>query len=69
MFGTPYKHKKLARQRGNGIADSVPSGSGNLKTHIRKQRLPFAHPLQPFEPDPGSCRDLTLRVPSTTNGQ
>ena len=32
MFGTPYKHKKLARQRGNGIADSLPSGSGNLKT-------------------------------------
>ena len=39
----PYlnKRKKVARQRGNGIPDSMPLGSGNLDVQLGRQRLPL----------------------------
>jgi|SRR5580700_9828563 hypothetical protein len=54
-------HKWTLSQHGNGVADSLPSGSGNLDLQLWRQRLPFAHPLQPLEPvqDP---IDLTAQV-------
>ena len=33
-----YQYKKVARQRGNGIADSMPAGSGNLDVQLGRQR-------------------------------
>jgi hypothetical protein len=30
---------------GNGVADSLPSGSGNLDVQLGRVRLPLAHPL------------------------
>ena len=43
------RSKKVARQRGNGIADSLPSGSGNLNIHLGRQRLRFEHALHSLE--------------------
>ena len=34
--------ENVVRQRGNGIVDSVPSGSGNHDVQLRRQRLLFA---------------------------
>jgi len=39
------QHKKVACHLGQGVGDSLPSGSGNLNIHLGRQRLPFAHPL------------------------
>ena len=33
----------------NGVADSLPSGSGNLDVQLGRHWLPFAHPLQTLE--------------------
>jgi hypothetical protein len=43
------------------MADSLPSGSGNLDVQPGRQRLPLVHQLQPLEPvqDP---IDLTAQV-------
>jgi hypothetical protein len=43
------RYKKVACQRGNGITDSLPSGSGNLYVQPGRQRMPFAHPLRDRE--------------------
>jgi hypothetical protein len=61
--GRTHRHRdtwKLS-QHWNGVADSLPSGSGNLEVQVGRQRLPFAHPLQPFKSvhDP---IDLTVQV-------
>ena len=57
----PPRVAKGVGQHGNGVADSLPSGSGNLDVHLGRQRLPLAHPLQPHETvrDP---IDLTAQV-------
>jgi hypothetical protein len=39
------RSKKVARQHGNGVADSLPSGSGNLDVQLGRHRLPFPYPL------------------------
>jgi hypothetical protein len=44
------RSKKVARQRGKGIPDSLSSGSGNLDVQLRRQRLPFADPQGALEP-------------------
>src|SRR5450759_1466296 len=31
-------------KNGNGVADSLPLGSGNLDVQLGRQRLPLAHP-------------------------
>ena len=38
-------------QYGNGVADSLPSGSGNLDVQLGRQRLPFANPPLALELD------------------
>jgi hypothetical protein len=40
------RHKWTQSQHGNGVDDSLPSGSGNLDVTLGRQRLPFAHPLR-----------------------
>jgi hypothetical protein len=35
----------VAGQHGNGVADSLPSGSGNLDVQLGRRRLPVANPL------------------------
>jgi hypothetical protein len=40
------QYKKVARQRGNGIAESLHLGSGNLDVQLGRQRLPLSHPLR-----------------------
>ena len=44
------------------MADSPPSGSGNLNVQQGRQRLPVADPLQPLEPvqDPGNLVTMTI---------
>jgi hypothetical protein len=45
--GTPYLNiSKVARQCGNGIAESLHLGSGNLDVLLGLQRLSLAHPLR-----------------------
>ncbi len=36
-------------QHVNGVADSLPSGSGSLDVQQGRQRLPLAHPLRTLE--------------------
>jgi len=43
---SPLYVAKVVDQHGNGVADSLPLGSGNLDVHLGRQRLPFAHPLR-----------------------
>jgi hypothetical protein len=45
----------------HGVADSLPSGTGNLDVHLGRQRLPPDYPLQPVEPGQESI-DLTAQV-------
>src|ERR1700722_17743814 len=61
--GRSHRHSNTwtRSQHRNGIADSLPSGSGNLDTHLGLQRLPLADALQPLEPVQGPI-DLTAQV-------
>jgi hypothetical protein len=38
-----------ARQHGNGVADSLPSGSGNLDVQLKSRWSPLAYPLHKLE--------------------
>ena len=40
------RSKKVARQRGSGIVDSLSPRSGNLDVQLGRQRLLFAPPMQ-----------------------
>ena len=40
------KHIRKQSQHVNGVADSLPSGSGNVDVQLERQRLAFAHPLR-----------------------
>jgi hypothetical protein len=53
LFGSTSGRPQLAKvagQRRNGVADSLPLGSGNLDLRLGPQRLPLAHPLQSLIP-------------------
>jgi hypothetical protein len=54
-------YKSTQSQHGNGVADSLPSGSGNLDVYLGRQWLPLAYPMQTLKPvqDP---IDLTALV-------
>jgi hypothetical protein len=43
------RYKKVACQRGNRLADLLPSESGNLNVHLGRQWLPFAYALCALE--------------------
>jgi hypothetical protein len=43
------RSKKVARQRGSGVADSLPLGSGNLDVRLGGQWLLLAHALRTIE--------------------
>ena len=42
-------YKWTQSQDGNGVADSLPSGSGNLDVQLGRQQLPIAHSLGTLE--------------------
>jgi len=43
------KYEWTQSQPGNGVADSLPSGSGNLDVHPGRQGLPLTHPLHTLD--------------------
>jgi len=45
---------KVARQRGNGIAESLHLGSGNLDVQLGRKRLSLAHPLRTLKLSQGA---------------
>jgi hypothetical protein len=52
------RNKKVARQHGNAVADSLPSGSGDLDVHLGRQRLPLAYLLRTLELDQRAVKGL-----------
>jgi DNA-binding phage protein len=44
-----FRHGWTLSQHGNGVADSLPFGSGNLDVQLGRQRLPFAYALCALE--------------------
>jgi len=45
-------------QHGNRVADSLPSGSGDLDVHLGRQRLPLAYLLRTLELDQRAVKGL-----------